>query len=161
MSEVPAVEERGIVDCLLTPRKAKLLQRVTIRPRPRPAGAIEYTGRAADISPLRTRPPVPPAAAPMPKAATRPPRPSAASNSRRPIVTVMRPSRARCVKARIPRHERAVLTARHPARARRGHRPQRIAARAMLRLAFKVARPASPTQELGWRASGWRGRFDS
>src|SRR5215471_5246503 len=74
MSEVPAVEERGIVDCLLTPRKAKLLQRVTIRPRPRPAGAIEYTGRAADISPLRTRPPVPPAAAPMPKAATRPPR---------------------------------------------------------------------------------------
>src|SRR5262249_52500552 len=31
-----------------------------------------------------------------------------ASNSRRPMVTVIRPSRARCVKERIPRHERAV-----------------------------------------------------
>jgi hypothetical protein len=37
--------------------------------------------------------------------------PSAASNSRRPIVTVIRPSRARCVKATIPHHECAVLTA--------------------------------------------------
>ena len=46
---------------------------------------------------------------------------SAASNSPRPIVTVIRPSRARRVKATIPRHERAVLTARHPARA--GHTP--------------------------------------
>src|SRR5262249_53443305 len=45
--------------------------------------------------------------------------PSAASNSRRPMVTVIRPSRARCVKERIPRHERAVLTARYPARAER------------------------------------------
>jgi hypothetical protein len=36
--------------------------------------------------------------------------PSAASNSRRPMVTVMRPSRARCVKGRIPRHERTVFT---------------------------------------------------
>ena len=36
--------------------------------------------------------------------------PSAASNSRRPMVTVMRPSRARCVKGTIPRHERAVFT---------------------------------------------------
>src|SRR5262249_5527714 len=35
--------------------------------------------------------------------------PSAASNSRRLIVTVIRPSRARCVKGTIPRHERAVL----------------------------------------------------
>jgi hypothetical protein len=34
--------------------------------------------------------------------------PSAASNSRRPMVTVIRPSRARCVKVTIPRHERAV-----------------------------------------------------
>src|SRR6516164_2876266 len=34
---------------------------------------------------------------------------SAASNSRRPMVTVIRPSRARCVKGTIPRHERAVL----------------------------------------------------
>ena len=33
-----------------------------------------------------------------------------ASNSRRPMVTVMRPSRARCVKGTIPRHERAVFT---------------------------------------------------
>jgi|ERR1700757_835981 hypothetical protein len=41
---------------------------------------------------------------------------SAASISRRPMVTVIRPSRARCVKAMIPRHERGVLTARHPAR---------------------------------------------
>src|SRR5215510_7367890 len=45
--------------------------------------------------------------------------PSAASNSRRPMVTVIRPSRARCVEGRIPRHERAVLTARHPAWAKR------------------------------------------
>jgi len=36
--------------------------------------------------------------------------PSAASNSRRPMVTVIRPSRARCVKATIPRHARAVFT---------------------------------------------------
>jgi len=36
--------------------------------------------------------------------------PSAASNSRRPMVTVIRPSRARCVKETIPRHERAVFT---------------------------------------------------
>src|SRR5262249_30517301 len=36
--------------------------------------------------------------------------PSAASNSRRPMVTVIRPSRARCVKATIPRHQRAVFT---------------------------------------------------
>src|SRR6516225_7689395 len=36
--------------------------------------------------------------------------PSATNNSRRPRVTVIRPSRARCVKARIPRGERAVLT---------------------------------------------------
>src|SRR5262249_58971218 len=34
--------------------------------------------------------------------------PSAASNSRRAMVTVIRPSRARCVKGKIPRHERAV-----------------------------------------------------
>ena len=34
--------------------------------------------------------------------------PSAASNSRRPMVTVIRPCRARCVKGTIPRRERAV-----------------------------------------------------
>jgi len=38
--------------------------------------------------------------------------PSATSNFRRTIMTVIRPSRARCVKATIPRHERAVLTQR-------------------------------------------------
>src|SRR5262245_60272588 len=42
--------------------------------------------------------------------------PSAARNSRRSMVTVIRPSRARCVKGTIARRERAVLTARHPAR---------------------------------------------
>jgi len=36
--------------------------------------------------------------------------PRAASNSRRPMVTVIRPSRARCVKGTIPRHEGAVFT---------------------------------------------------
>src|SRR6516165_6482416 len=36
--------------------------------------------------------------------------PSAASNSRRPMVTVIRPSRARCVKVTIPRHQCAVFT---------------------------------------------------
>src|SRR6516165_1323379 len=41
-------------------------------------------------------------------AATAPP--SAASNSRRPMVTIMRPSRARCVEGRIPRHARVVFT---------------------------------------------------
>src|SRR5262249_42462434 len=35
--------------------------------------------------------------------------PSATNNSRRPMVTVIRPSRARCVKGTIPRHERAVF----------------------------------------------------
>src|SRR5262249_62089455 len=34
--------------------------------------------------------------------------PSAASNFHRPMVTVIRPSRARCVKETIPRHARAV-----------------------------------------------------
>ena len=38
--------------------------------------------------------------------------PSAASNSRRPMVTVIRPSRARCVKERIPRLQRAVFRSR-------------------------------------------------
>jgi hypothetical protein len=36
--------------------------------------------------------------------------PSAASNSRRPMVTFIRPSRARCVNGTIPRHQRAVFT---------------------------------------------------
>src|SRR5262249_19911793 len=36
--------------------------------------------------------------------------PRAASNSRRPMVTVIRPSRARCVKETIPRHDGAVFT---------------------------------------------------
>src|SRR5215471_18188638 len=36
--------------------------------------------------------------------------PSATINSRRPMVTVIRPSRARCVKGTIPRYERAVFT---------------------------------------------------
>jgi len=40
-------------------------------------------------------------------------------HARRPMVTIIRASRARCVNATIPRHERAVLTARHPARAGR------------------------------------------
>src|SRR5262245_42729148 len=35
--------------------------------------------------------------------------PSATNNSRRPMMTVIRPSRARCAKGTIPRHERAVL----------------------------------------------------
>src|SRR5215472_18688931 len=37
--------------------------------------------------------------------------PSATSKSRRPMMTVIRPSRARCVKGRIPRHERGVFFA--------------------------------------------------
>src|SRR5262249_8110636 len=57
------------------------------------------------------------ARAPSGHATTAPP--SATSNSRRPMVTVIRPSRARCVEGTIPRHECAVLTARHPARAGR------------------------------------------
>src|SRR6516162_3231096 len=36
--------------------------------------------------------------------------PSATSNSRRPIVTVIRPSRVRCVNGTIPRRESAVFT---------------------------------------------------
>src|SRR5215472_16819879 len=37
---------------------------------------------------------------------------SAASNSRRPMVTAMRPSRARCVRGTVSRHGRPVLTRR-------------------------------------------------
>src|SRR5215831_12810723 len=47
-------------------------------------------------------------------AAAAPPR--ATSNSRRPMVTVIRPSHARCVKGTIARYEHAVLTGRHPRR---------------------------------------------
>ena len=56
--------------------------------------------------------------------------PSATSKSRRPMVTVMRPSRARCVKGRIPRHERAVPNSAAPGGAggTPGLRPQGIAA---------------------------------
>src|SRR5262249_6904058 len=50
--------------------------------------------------------------------------PSAASNFRRPMVTVIRPSSARCVNATIPRNERAVLTAWPPARSGRARRAQ-------------------------------------
>src|SRR5215813_3170276 len=45
--------------------------------------------------------------------------PSAASNSRRPMVTVIRPSRARCVKGTYHATSVLSLTARHPARAAR------------------------------------------
>src|SRR5262249_11755872 len=53
--------------------------------------------------------------------------PSAASNSRRPMVTVIRPSRARCVKGTIPRHERAVPNSAAPGEggAHAEHRLQR------------------------------------
>jgi len=55
--------------------------------------------------------------------------PSAASNSRRPMVTVIRASRARCVKRTIPRHERAVLNSAATGAGRHaGHRLQRSAA---------------------------------
>src|SRR5262249_30313416 len=49
-----------------------------------------------------------------------------ASNSRRPMVTVIRPSRTRCAKGRIPRCERAVLTA-STRRGRSGRQAQRSA----------------------------------
>jgi len=83
------------------------------------------------------------------------------------MVTVIRPSRARCVKATIPRHERAVLTARHPARAGRhaGDRPQRIAAWGTLGLAFKSCllclrkRTYLPILELGVQPSFSRARY--
>src|SRR5262249_24473436 len=58
------------------------------------------------------------------QAATAPP-PSAASSSRRPMVTVIRPSRARCVEGTLARRERAVLSVRHPARAGSARRTQR------------------------------------
>src|SRR5262249_44533247 len=55
------------------------------------------------------------------------PPPRATSNSRRAMVTAMRPARARCVKGRIPWHERAVLPRGRGQSARRayatGHRP--------------------------------------
>ena len=65
----------------------------------------------AAVASRRNRPPASPAAArgaASGHAATAPP--SAASNSHRPMVTVIRPSRARCVEGTIPRHERAVFT---------------------------------------------------
>src|SRR5262249_1998285 len=49
---------------------------------------------------------------------------SAAINPRRPLVPVIRPARGRCVNGTIPRHGRAVLTARHLARARRVGEPE-------------------------------------
>src|SRR5262245_46512440 len=52
-------------------------------------------------------------------AAAAPP-PSATNNSRRPMVTVIRPSRARCVKATIPRHEHAVFTSKEGPKAAAG-----------------------------------------
>ena len=56
--------------------------------------------------------------------------PSATSNSRRPMVTVIRPSRARCVKGTIPRRERAVPNSAAPDAdgTHAGHKPQRSAA---------------------------------
>jgi hypothetical protein len=80
------------------------------------------------------------AAALAPRAATRPPRRRAWLR-----ISVVRcgspcaPPVRGCVNATIPRHERAVLTAWPPARAgqRAGHWPQRIVARATLRLALK------------------------
>src|SRR5215831_4386236 len=45
--------------------------------------------------------------------------PTAASNSRRPMVTVIRPSRARCVRERYHATSLLSLTAPHPARAQR------------------------------------------
>src|SRR5215510_6870980 len=57
--------------------------------------------------------------------------PSAASNSRRPMVTVIRPSRARCVTGTIPRHERAVPNSAAPGAdgTHTRHRLRRSAAR--------------------------------
>ena len=58
--------------------------------------------------------------------------PSTASNSRRPMVTVIRPSRARCVMETIPRHERAVLSGTRrgrggtPSTRRNGARPAHV-----------------------------------
>jgi len=40
------------------------------------------------------------------------------------MVTVIRPSRARCVNTTIPRRERAVLTARHPAVGKAGSKQE-------------------------------------
>ena len=45
--------------------------------------------------------------------------PGAASNSRRRMVTVIRPSRARCVEGMIPRHGRAVPNSAAPGGAKR------------------------------------------
>jgi len=69
-----------------------------------PTRFIQFSRRS------ETRPLASPAAARAPRAATQPPRRRVASNSRRPMVTVIRPSRARCVNGRIPRHRRAVFT---------------------------------------------------
>jgi len=78
-------------------------------------------------------------------AAARPP--SAASNSRRPMVTVIRPCRARCVKETIPRHERAVFTFKegrnvgcfHLCRRLRAHKGKACYARVCLRFAIHPA----------------------
>src|SRR5262249_11963428 len=53
--------------------------------------------------------------------------PSAANNSRRPMMTVIRPSRARCVNGTIPRHERAVLHTGGAGEAHAGHMQRGIA----------------------------------
>src|SRR5262249_34339912 len=71
---------------------------------------------------------------------------SAASNSRRPMVTVMRPSRARCVKGTIPRHERAVPQ--HTARAERLAFREVFLGRAVGRVLIKPALAECPTDAI-------------
>src|SRR6516162_8325380 len=84
--------------------------------------------------------------------------PSAASNSRRPMVTVMRPSRARCVDGTIARHRRAGPNSAAPGanEAHAGHRLQWSAVRLTgsglisgdLSSAALLHRPVAPVDHL-------------
>src|SRR6516165_8085092 len=91
--------------------------------------------------------------------------PSAASNSRRPMVTVIRPSRARCVKATVSRHERRVFfTFKERAETARGAVTRYARGSALLEL--DVGRPDHLAPLLGFFANesskfvrrGWKCR---
>jgi hypothetical protein len=64
------------------------------------------------------------------------------------MVTVIRPSRVRCVKATIPRHERAVLTAQQQARAERLDFKRLILGRAVGRVLINPALAECPTDAI-------------
>jgi hypothetical protein len=79
--------------------------------------------------------------------------PSAASNSRPPMVTVIRPSRARCVKVTISRHEHAVPNSAAPGVCTPARRLRQFA------LALRVVRGAAASESVPARCLSLRRHF--